>query len=139
MPDPEDSCSLADNIKDLVRLEHELDREDIYVRAVTTSWGGVCSWNFTAELGEEAFRRGFGKLYLKKRDDLTVSGEENLDACFGIDMGLCYLKEAFVTSAPPEQASIADAIISADTTARPLEANDGERAGARRATWTGGL
>ena len=62
-------------------------------------------------LGDQAFREGFGKLYLAMRDNIAVWGEENLNECSGIDDGLCYLRNAFVTGAPPEQADIAEAII----------------------------
>ena len=98
----------SDNLADWVRLEEELRTEG------RPSWG-VCNYSLGSQmfhelyngLGDEAFRQGFARLYVTIRDRLD--GE----ACFGsgIDLGLCSVRAAFVTNAPSEQATIADAII----------------------------
>ena len=62
-------------------------------------------------LGDEAFREGFGKLYVAMRDDVAAWGEESLDECSGAGANLCYLRRAFVAGVPPEEADVAEAII----------------------------
>ena len=112
LPDPQDSCSLANNLADLARLELERERyEEIYSSGCDYILGRGMFLDLYRNLGDEAFREGFGNLYLAMWNDLAVWGEEKLDECTGIDKGLCYLREAFVADAPPEQAAIADAII----------------------------
>ena len=56
-------------------------------------------------LGDEAFRRGFGELYLALLND-------SYDAeCPGDDWSACYLRTAFVEGATPEQAAIVDEVV----------------------------
>ena len=56
-------------------------------------------------LGEEAVRRGFGRLYLAMRDD--THDEE----CAGLERGVCYVRAAFVADATAESATIAELVI----------------------------
>ena len=57
-------------------------------------------------LGEEVFRRGFGRLYLALRDDLYDA------ACPGVaDWEECYLRMAFLEGATPEQAAIVKEVV----------------------------
>ena len=56
-------------------------------------------------LGDEEFRRGFGGLYLKMRN------EEHNDECFGVERGLCYARKAFVEDASPGFADTAGEVI----------------------------
>ena len=56
-------------------------------------------------LGDEAFRGGFGKLYL------AMQGEELDDECTGIDQGVYYVRAAFLAGATPEPASLAGPVI----------------------------
>ena len=56
-------------------------------------------------LGEEAFRRGFTNL------NLRMWGFVHSEGCIGIDEGVCHLKAAFVDSAAPEDAAVAEEII----------------------------
>ena len=112
LPDPQDTCSPVDNLGDLARLDHEREHfKEIYHSSCNYILGRGMFLDLYRNLGDKAFREGFGNLYLTMWNDLAVWGEENLDECTGIDKGLCYLREAFVADAPPEQASIADAII----------------------------
>ena len=56
-------------------------------------------------LGDEVFRRGFGRLYLAVLDD-------SYDAeCPGDDWSACYLRTAFTEGATPEQAAIVDEVV----------------------------
>ena len=52
--DAEDSCSLADNIANLVRQEHELDSEEIYRSACNYILGRGMFLELYRELGESA-------------------------------------------------------------------------------------
>ena len=56
-------------------------------------------------LGKELFRRGFSDLYLR------IWGFVPTEGCIGFDGGVCYLKAAFVDSAAPEDAAVAEEII----------------------------
>ena len=56
-------------------------------------------------LGDEVFRRGFGRLYLALLDD-SYDVE-----CPGVDWSACYLRTAFVEGATPEQAAIVEEVV----------------------------
>ena len=56
-------------------------------------------------LGEVAFRQGFADL------NLRVWGFVLTEGCVGIDKGVCYVKAAFVDSAAPEDAAVAEEIV----------------------------
>ena len=56
-------------------------------------------------LGDEAFRSGFGRLYVAMRD------EERDDECTGLELGVCYVRAAFVADAMPDSAALAEPVI----------------------------
>ncbi len=58
-----------------------------------------------SNLGEETFRGGFTNL------NLRIWGFVPSEGCIGIDKGVCYLKAAFVDSAVPDDAAVAEEII----------------------------
>lgn len=58
-----------------------------------------------ATLGTEAFRTGFGRLYLSMRDSKLY------DECSGLEWGLCYVRAAFVADATTESAASAGPVI----------------------------
>ena len=85
-----------------------------FMRAHRLNFGyDVCSYSLGRglfvdlynNLGEEAFRRGFMDLYLR------IPGFVPNEGCSGIDEGVCHLKAAFVDSAAPEHAAVAEEII----------------------------
>lgn len=79
--------------------------------------GGGCSYNMGAglffdlfrNLDEDAFRKGFGDLYLTMDDD-SYRFRTDLQ-CYGPEFSVCYVRNAFVTNADPESAAIAEPII----------------------------
>ena len=111
LPDPQDSCSLTDNLAELTRLSNRGNFDGIYFSGCDYILGRGLFLDLHRNLEDEVFRRGFGNLYLAMWNVLTVGGDEKLDKCSGIDAGLCYLREAFVADAPQDQATIADDII----------------------------
>ncbi len=56
-------------------------------------------------LGDDAFRRGFLRLYLAMRDEAHEA------ACAGVERGLCYVRRAFAGDAPPASAALAEPVI----------------------------
>ena len=104
LPEPVDSCLLAENIAELVRLPHDMEAL-VYPSGCNYALGEGMFLELYRRLGEEAFRRGFANLYLLSRDDPRPY------ECIGIDNGLCYMKAAFVTDANPSDAAIAEEII----------------------------
>ena len=56
-------------------------------------------------LGDEPARRGYGNLYLALRDDSYDH------ICTGDDRSGCYMREAFLEDATPEQAAIVEETI----------------------------
>lgn len=58
-----------------------------------------------SHLGDQQFRQGFQRLYVKLRDEVHE------DLCRGDKLGACYAKAAFVTDADPHSAAIAALII----------------------------
>ena len=57
-------------------------------------------------LGDEAFRRGFSRLY----SALYINNSYDVE-CPGADWSACYLRSAFVEGATPEQASIVEEVV----------------------------
>ena len=106
-------CSFVDNVvnlSDLDRLDREhiesgLSEDDIYWSSCYYALGGGLFLDLYETLGEESFRRGFGRLYLAMR------GEEHDDECTGLERGVCYVRAAFVTDALPESAALAEPVI----------------------------
>ena len=103
-------CSLADNLSDLDRLylehiESGLSEDIIYRSGCSYALGRGLFLDLYEALGDEAFRQGFGRLYL------TMRGKEHDDECTGLERGVCYVRAAFVTDALPESAALAEPVI----------------------------
>ena len=103
-------CSLADNLSDLDRLylehiESGLSKDIIYRSGCSYFLGRGLFLDLYEALGEEAFRQGFGRLYL------TMRGKEHDGECTGLERGVCYVRAAFVTDALPESAALAEPVI----------------------------
>ena len=101
IPEPVDSCFPIDNIAELVRLPHETEETSI----CNYTLGEGMFLDLYLSLGDEAFLQGFANLYLQLRDGTLT------DECTGIDLSACHTKAAFVTGATPENAAIAEAVI----------------------------
>ena len=103
-------CSLGDTLSDLDRLHGELTEDG---QSTVIIRGSGCAYSLGrglfldlyGTLGDEAFRRGFGRLYVAMRD-----GERD-DECSGLERGLCYVRAAFVADAAPESAALAGPVI----------------------------
>ncbi len=107
LPEPADSCSPIYSISELrrVALDELLQgRENIFDGCNYTLGEGMFLELYDS-LGDEAFRQGFANLYLQLRDETLI------DECTGIDFSACYIRAAFVTGVTPENAAIAEAII----------------------------
>ena len=93
-------CSLGDTLSDLDRLYEELSESG---RSTGIIRGSGCAYSLGRglfldlheTLGDEAFRRGFGRLYVAMRDD------EWDNKCSGLERGVCYVRAAFVADAMP--------------------------------------
>ena len=107
LPGPEDSCSLANNIAELVRVE--ADPDVIFNSACNHTLGRGMFLELYDGLGDAAFRQGLRNLYLMSTED--VAAWYGQSTCGGIDAGLCHLSAAFSTGMTPEQRAIADEII----------------------------
>ncbi|MDE2903503.1 MAG: hypothetical protein OXP73_10805 [Chloroflexota bacterium] len=64
--------------------------------------GAALFFNLFHSLGEGVFLRGLWRLYD------TTQGNLSPGSCEGIEVGLCHLRFAFVTDAPPEAAALAE-------------------------------
>ncbi len=104
LPQPSDSCSLANNILELVSLPRER-REEIYLSACNYILGQGLFLDLYNNLGDETFRQKFGELYISMRDDALAG------ICTSPGRGVCYVKAAFVEGLPPDKAAIAEGII----------------------------
>ena len=103
-------CSLGDTLSDLDRLYGELTEDGqstgiIRGSGCAYSLGRGLFLDLYGTLGDEAFRRGFGRLYVAMRD-----GERD-DECSGLERGLCNVRAAFVADAAPESAALAGPVI----------------------------
>ena len=98
-------CSLADNLSDLEHIESGLSEDIIYRSGCSYALGRGLFLDLYEALGDEAFRQGFGRLYL------TMRGKEHDDECTGLERGVCYVRAAFVTDALPESAALAEPVI----------------------------
>ena len=97
------SCAHFNTIYDLVRA---LLRDGRYeYNGCNYSMGSGMFLDLYNNLGEEAFRQGFTNLHLRTWGFVLTEG------CIGFDGGVCYLKAAFVDSASPEDAAVAEEII----------------------------
>ena len=61
--------------------------------------------NLYYSLGEELFLRGFLRLYDSSQGNVSPGN------CDGMEIGLCHLRFAFVTDAPPDAAALAERFI----------------------------
>ena len=107
LPGPEDSCSLANNIAELVRVE--ADPDVIFSSACNHTLGRGMFLELYDGLGDAAFRQGLRNLYLMSTED--VAAWYGQGTCGGIDAGLCHLTAAFSTGMTPEHRAIANEII----------------------------
>ena len=107
LPKPEDSCSLANNIAELVRVE--ADPDVIFSSACNHTLGRGMFLDLYDSLGDAAFRQGLRNLYLMSTEDVAAWYLPGL--CGGIDAGLCHLTAAFSTGMTPEHRAIANEII----------------------------
>lgn len=64
--------------------------------------GAALFFNLFHSLGEGVFLRGLWRLYD------TTQGNLSPGSCEGVEVGLCHLRFAFVTDAPPEAAALAE-------------------------------
>ncbi len=101
-------CPLADTLGALDRLAAE-DIElsdDIYRGSgCAYSLGRGLFLDLHETLGDEAFRRGFARLYLAMRD------ESHEAVCAGVERGVCYVRSAFAGYAASPSAALAGPVI----------------------------
>ena len=103
-------CSLGDTLSDMDRLYEELSESGqstaiIRESGCAYSLGRGLFLDLHETLGDEAFRSGFGRLYVAMRD------EERDDECTGLELGVCYVRAAFVADAMPDSAALAEPVI----------------------------
>ena len=103
LPDMENPCVLAESLAELEQLMVELGPDAIYDSRCAYSLGRGIFRELYIRLGDAAFRRGFGNLYLALRDDAYTS------VC--ADSAGCYLREAFADGATPEQIAVIDDVV----------------------------
>ena len=116
LPSPRSSCNLADNIAELVRLEHDastnprtvhVTQADLYSAGCNYILGEGMFLDLYRSLGDQAFRQAFRNMHLLSRDEDRTLKQK----CTGVERGLCYITAAFVTGATRENAAIAEEII----------------------------
>ena len=103
-------CSLGDTLSDMDRLYEELSESG---QSTAIIRGSGCAYSLGRglfldlheTLGDEAFRSGFGRLYVAMRD------EERDDECTGLELGVCYVRAAFVADAMLDSAALAEPVI----------------------------
>ena len=100
-------CSLASNLSEWDRLipENEISENIIYWSGCAYTLGRGLFIDLYDNLGDEAFRQGFRKLYITMRDEVYD------EKCLGVERGICFVSEAFVVNASTESAAIAEPII----------------------------
>ena len=105
------ACPIADTLGELDRLAQEnIDQGrpsgDVY-RSTGCAYalGSSLFVDLYRAVGDEAFRQGFRRLYLAMKD------ETHNAVCSGVEKGVCYVKQAFVTNAAPEAAALAEPVI----------------------------
>ena len=107
LPEPRDSCSLANSISEVVRLG--LDSDVIYRSSCNYVLGEGMFLELYNSLGDAAFRQGFSNLHLAGLEDTELRFPQG--ACAAIDAALCYFKVAFLSGLTPQQTAIAERII----------------------------
>ena len=103
----ETGCSLAKTLEELDQLTYGpgIDEDAVWWSGCSYTMGLGLYADLYNSLGDEEFRRGFGGLYLKMRN------EEHNDECFGVERGLCYVEKAFIEDASPGFADTAGGVI----------------------------
>ena len=99
-----DACGWADSLSDLDSASRQ-SPPAIDLSNCAYVLGRGLFLDLYETLGDEAFRSGFGRLYVAMRDD------ELYDECTGLELGLCYVRSAFVTDASSEPTSLAEPVI----------------------------
>ena len=107
LPSPRDSCSLANSIAEVVRLN--LPSDEIYQSACNYILGEAMFLDLYNTLGDAAFRQGFSNLHLASME--KTAAQYPLDECASIDAALCYFKAAFLAGMTPEKSVLAEEII----------------------------
>ena len=105
LPDTESPCALAESLAEFERLEDELGADGIRGSGCEYSLGRGIFRELYIRLGDAAFRRGFGNLYLSLRDETYES------ICQGERHFGCYLREAFAGGVTPEQRAVIDDVV----------------------------
>ena len=103
LPTRELRCTLFSTLAQLERSE--LRWEAIFASGCNYFLGRGIFRELYNQLGDEAFRRGFGRFYLAVRHDSYSS------TCTEDDRYACYLREAFTEDATPEQAAIVEDVL----------------------------
>ena len=102
-------CETGVSIDEMERRERNLESESEAnkesVHFCLYDLGLAMFLDLYSDLGDQQFRQGFQRLYLKLRD------EAHEDLCLEDNRGVCYVKAAFVTDAEPHSAAIAELII----------------------------
>ena len=101
-------CDLAQNLGELERLQNESAGRDH-----SKVDGSRCHYDLSlglysdlySNLGDEAFREGFRRLYLEAQ----LEGHDQI--CYNPERGRCLVREGFVTGASAANAAIAEEII----------------------------
>ena len=106
-------CVLSGNLSDLERIELQrnlgsgLADETVYWSICNYVLGSKLFADLYHRLGYEAFQERFRDLYLKMQADEQTADHE----CTGTERGLCFVKAAFVSDAPPSIAVASEPII----------------------------
>ena len=107
LPVPRDSCSLASNIAELVRLEQ--DPGEVFASGCHHILGRGMFLELYDRMEESAFRHGLRNLYTMSAEDEPAWYGQG--SCAGMDAGFCLLSAAFSVWIAPEQRDIAARII----------------------------
>ena len=105
---PLSACSLADTLGTLDRLATEnMDVSgDVYRGSgCAYSLGRDLFLDLYEALGDEAFQRGFLRLYLAMRDEVHEA------VCGGVERGACYVRRAFAGDTASASATLAAPVI----------------------------
>ena len=103
LPTQELQCTLFSTLAQLERTE--LPWGAIFASGCDYFLGRGIFRELYNELGDEAFRRGFGRFYLAVRHD------SHGNTCTEDDRYACYLRESFTEGATPEQVAIVEDVL----------------------------
>ena len=114
LPQPEHTCSLADNIAEAISIETDSVKSGVDIGLIFNSGcfhtlGEVLFLELYHRLGLEAFQEGFLNLHLVSTTD--VLAQYYTEKCMDNDVGLCYFRQTFLSDMTPEQMFIANEII----------------------------